>query len=76
LPADEFARFREWFLALDAEKWDQQFDNDLAAGRLDQLADELPTTRAAEIRYPSTTRARWTSQQSHSHLRVAFLGTF
>ena len=40
LPADEFAKFREWFLAFDAERWDQQFENDVAAGRLDQLADE------------------------------------
>jgi len=37
---EQFSRFREWFLAFDAEKWDRQFESDVAAGRLDSLADE------------------------------------
>jgi hypothetical protein len=40
LPPDQLAEFREWFLAFDAERWDQQFEADVAAGRLDRLADE------------------------------------
>ena len=40
LPPDQLARFREWFLAFDAKNWDQQFETDVAAGRLDDLADE------------------------------------
>ena len=40
LPADQLSKFREWFLAFDADKWDQQFESDVAAGRLDRLADE------------------------------------
>jgi len=40
LPPEELARFREWFLAFDAKNWDQQFEADVAAGRLDDLADE------------------------------------
>ena len=40
LPPDEFSKFREWFLAFDADKWDRQFEGDVSAGRLDQLADE------------------------------------
>ncbi len=39
LPPEELAQFREWFLTFDAENWDQQFDADVAAGRLDSLAD-------------------------------------
>lgn len=40
LPADEFSKFREWFLNFDAEKWDRQVEGVVAAGRLDRLADE------------------------------------
>jgi hypothetical protein len=40
LPPDQLSKFREWFLAFDADKWDQQFEGDVASGRLDRLADE------------------------------------
>ena len=36
---EELARFRQWFAAFDAEAWDRQFEEDVAAGRLDALAD-------------------------------------
>jgi hypothetical protein len=38
-PADLEA-FRAWFAEFDAEVWDRQFAEDVAAGRLDQLAEE------------------------------------
>jgi hypothetical protein len=34
------AAFREWFVQLDAEAWDRQIEEDVAAGRLDSLAEE------------------------------------
>ena len=40
LAPNELSKFREWFLAFDAKNWDQQFETDVAAGRLDRLADE------------------------------------
>jgi hypothetical protein len=40
LPADELAKFRTWFLEFDADAWDQQIERDVAAGRLDGLAEE------------------------------------
>ena len=40
LAPDQLSKFREWFLAFDAKKWDQQFKDDVSAGRLDRLADE------------------------------------
>ncbi|REJ93017.1 MAG: hypothetical protein DWQ34_11905 [Planctomycetota bacterium] len=40
LPPNELSRFREWFLAFDARNWDQRFEADVSAGRLDRLADE------------------------------------
>lgn len=41
LDPDELVRFREWFLEFDAAAWDRQFEQDVAAGRLDTLADEV-----------------------------------
>jgi len=40
LSAAELARFREWFAEFDAEAWDRQIEDDIAAGRLDGPADE------------------------------------
>ena len=40
LSRDELAAFRDWFQEFDAEAWDKQFEADVAAGRLDALADE------------------------------------
>jgi len=36
----DLAAFRAWFAEYDAAVWDRQFDRDVAAGRLDQLAEE------------------------------------
>ncbi|NJL39864.1 MAG: hypothetical protein HC836_40095 [Richelia sp. RM2_1_2] len=38
LSAEELANFRAWFAEFDAEMWDRQFEEDVAAGRLDHLA--------------------------------------
>ena len=40
LSRSELITFRDWFLGFDAAAWDQQFEEDVAAGRLDALADE------------------------------------
>ena len=40
LSREELAAFRKWFVDFDAEIWDKQFEEDLAAGRLDKLAEE------------------------------------
>lgn len=39
LSDDELAAFRVWFAEFDAELWDRQLEEDVAAGRLDQLAE-------------------------------------
>lgn len=38
LSADELATFRQWFAVFDAEVWDQEFEADVAAGKLEGLA--------------------------------------
>jgi hypothetical protein len=40
LSSDELAAFRAWFAEFDAEIWDRQFEEDVAAGRLDKLAEK------------------------------------
>jgi hypothetical protein len=40
LAPKDLAAFRAWFVAFDAEQWDRQFAEDVAAGRLDALAQE------------------------------------
>jgi hypothetical protein len=40
LSPDELAAFRCWFAEFDADKWERQFEQDVATGRLDRLADE------------------------------------
>lgn len=53
LSAEELGVFRAWFAEFDAEAWDQQFEQDVAAGRLDALADEalqdLRTGRCTDL---------------------------
>jgi hypothetical protein len=40
LSCEDLAAFRFWFAEFDAALWDQQLEADVAAGRLDQLAEE------------------------------------
>lgn len=40
LPEDQLARFRAWFAAFDAARFDDRIAGDSAAGRLNDLAAE------------------------------------
>jgi hypothetical protein len=40
LAPDELARFRAWFEAYEAERFDEKIDRDARAGKLDRLAEE------------------------------------
>jgi hypothetical protein len=40
LSETELVAFRMWFVEFDAEAWDRRIEDDVAAGRLDALADE------------------------------------
>jgi hypothetical protein len=51
LPPEDLAAFRAWFLEFDGNLWDEQIERDVAAGRLDALADEaLAALRAGRCR--------------------------
>ena len=40
LSRQELSAFRNWFSEFDAAAWDEQLESDVAAGRLDTLAEE------------------------------------
>ncbi len=40
LSDEDLVKFRTWFAEFDAINWDRQFETDVAAGRLDALADK------------------------------------
>ena len=49
LTPKELAAFRDWFAVFDAVAWDFQFEGDVAAGRLDHLAEKaLSDLRSGE----------------------------
>ena len=39
LSPEERVNFRAWYEAFDAAEWDRQLETDVAAGRLDRLAE-------------------------------------
>jgi hypothetical protein len=40
VPDEDLIALRAWFAEFDAAAWDRQFEQDVAEGRLDDLADE------------------------------------
>jgi hypothetical protein len=40
LPSDELRRLRQWFADMDYQRWDEQLEQDVADGKLDDLAAE------------------------------------
>lgn len=47
LSHEELAEFRRWFAEFDAHLWDQQFEADVKAGKLDALAEKALRAHAA-----------------------------
>ena len=43
---NDLTAFRDWFLGFNTAAWDKQFEEDVAVGRLDALADEASGTCA------------------------------
>jgi hypothetical protein len=51
LAPEELAKFRAWFEAFEAERFDRKIERDIKAGKLDQLAGEaLAEFRAGRAR--------------------------
>ncbi len=47
LSPEELAAFRKWFLAYDWEVWERQLEQDVTAGKLDALAEQVLRDHAA-----------------------------
>ena len=47
LSAEELAQLRAWFLEFDWALWDRQLERDVAAGKLDTLAQQALRDHAA-----------------------------
>jgi hypothetical protein len=39
LPQDQLKNFRRWYEKFDARIWDEQIEQDVSGGKLDQMAD-------------------------------------
>jgi hypothetical protein len=51
LAPKELAKFRAWFEAFDAKRFDQRIERDARAGKLDRLAEEaLADLKAGRVR--------------------------
>jgi hypothetical protein len=51
LAPDEFTKFRTWFEAFEADRFDRKVERDAKGGKLDRLADEaLAEFRAGRAR--------------------------
>ncbi len=47
LSPKELTKLRDWFREFDAEAWDEQFERDVKAGKLDRLAKQALEHHAA-----------------------------
>ena len=47
LSPEELTSFRRWFAEFDADNWDQEFEADVSAGKLDVLAERALHDRLA-----------------------------
>lgn len=45
LSGSELAKFREWYAEFDAQAWDEQFEADVKAGKLDALGEAARRAR-------------------------------
>jgi len=51
LSPEELAQLRDWFLELDAERWDKELEDDGASGRLEKIfVKSLSDHRAGKSR--------------------------
>lgn len=51
LSSEELAQLRDWFLQLDAERWDKELEVDAASGRLEKVFEKsLADHRAGKSR--------------------------
>jgi len=71
LSQEDLDRLREWFIELDASKWDEQFDRDALNGSLDPIADEaIAEFRSASESITGPSPSRFPKDYSGSGLVI------
>ena len=46
LPKSDYARLRNWLFEYDWQEWDREFEEDVKAGRLDFLKEEVEQAKS------------------------------
>jgi len=72
LPPDQYAEFRTWFEAFDADRFDRKIERDAQAGKLDRLADAaIDSLRKgrAEAADPFALFSEWSSEADEKAYR-------
>ena len=82
LSRQELVTLRDWFSQFDSTAWDKQFEEDVAGGRLDGLADEAlalvldrPSQRVRPHHRRSSEVDRWIYDEGSHSYRRASLGS-
>lgn len=52
LPPEQFEKFRRWFHEFENRQWDRQIDEDVASGRIDDLANEAIAAHRNKLTKP------------------------
>jgi hypothetical protein len=72
LPPDQYAEFRAWFEAFEADRFDREIEQDAQAGKLDRIADAAiddlrkRRTKAAD---PFAVFSEWSSEADEKAYR-------
>jgi hypothetical protein len=72
LPPDQYAQFRAWFEAFEADRFDRKIEHDAQAGKLDQLADvaiDDLRKRRTKATDPFAAFSEWSSESDENAYR-------
>jgi hypothetical protein len=72
LPPDQYAEFRAWFEAFDADHFDRKIERDAQAGKLDRLADQaIDDLRKSRAKAPDPFAlfSEWSSEADEKAFR-------
>ena len=72
LPPEQYAEFRTWFEAFEADRFDRKIERDAQAGKLDRLADQAVDDlrkRRAEAADPLAAFSEWSSDADEKAYR-------
>ncbi len=72
LPPDQYAEFRTWFEAFEADRFDRKIERDAQAGKLDRLADaaiDHLRKRRSMVADPFAVFSEWSSEADEKAYR-------